>query len=150
MQSPQLTNTMNKAPHTRAELEQSFDNTIAPLYDIGVGFRIGGILFEDYHFVNNRFTPDTQQTVNKVSIFIGMMGTIQNEVKSAFRSYLKPLLVGRESMSCLMNVNRPHIKLWLAFDDRLAKSIFENGYLNDDVILALQIMRERGSNLVSK
>ena len=131
---------------SRAELEQSFDLNIKPLYDMNVGFRVRGIGFDNQHWVNSIYAL----TYNQVQIFVGMEGTIQTDVRDAFRAYLKHLLVGRERMLCMLNCYSQKIKIDLEFENDPSDQFRSNPYTNQNVILALHVLREKCAQLNPK
>jgi len=136
---------MNRNPLTvtRAELEQSFDLNIKPLYDMNAGFEFRGIVFDNQHwaFINSAIT------YNNVKIYVNMKATIQEDVRRAFRAYLLPLMDRREGVTCMLNYYNQHIKLSLGFENDTKDGFQHNPYVNQNAILALQVLREKCATL---
>lgn len=125
------------------ELNALFDKHIKPLYGMNVGFTVRGIIFDNQHFIDAK--PLTVR--NEVSVRVDMSATITKEVREAFRAYFLPLLAQGESMTCMLNCYRQRIKFYLDFDNYPSDCFQSNPYQNQNVILALQVLRERAAQL---
>lgn len=123
-------------------LLQSFDQHIAPLFAMNAGFTIRGIGFQQFY--------GTGVYCNKhsdVSIHLRMDATIQEEIRKGMKAYFKPLLRPDESMLCILSCYNTRIRLSLRFDDSRNDAFQYNPYLNQEMLIALQVLRERSAQL---
>jgi hypothetical protein len=125
------------------DLNALFDTHIKPLYDMNVGFRVRGFIFDNQHWVSAN--PVTVR--NEVKIHVDMQATVTKEVRDAFRAYFLPFLAKGESMTCMLSCYRQHIKFYLDFDNYPSDCFQSNPYQNQNVILAMQVLRERAVQL---
>lgn len=117
------------------ELEQSFAKHIKPLLAKGVTIR--GVGFDNQFWI----CPKTISS-NDVSVFVNMRGSHEDATRRAFMACFKPLLAKDEGMNCLLKTYNQVIKLHLSFLNDSEDCFQNNPYINQDVILALQVMRD--------
>ena len=120
---------------TKNELEQSFAKHIKPLLDKGVTIR--GFGFDNQFWI----CPKTICS-NDVSVYVNMRGPHAEAARKAFTAYFKPLLAEEEGITCQLKAYNQVIKLHLGFLNDPDDCFRSNPYTNQDVILALQVMRQ--------
>ena len=130
------------------ELNALFDTHIKPLYDRAANgvdrFHIYSIVFDNHYPVS----PQTYMS-NAVRIYISIFSDMIKDLsaRDAFRAYFNPFLGDRESVTCLFNCSRQRVQLYLNFDSSPSDCFQSNPYQNQNVILALQVLRERAAQL---
>lgn len=132
---------MNTATLSYAELEDSFNSILLPLFEGGFGLSIFATKFESYY--SGSVSTKGKNYLSNVSIYVRMDANMQDECKAAFRAYFRPHLSQGEKMICWFNCFNQRISLDLAFKNDTTNAFADNPWVNEDIRRAIEVLMNK-------
>ena len=132
---------MNATPISYAELEDSFNNILLPLFEGGFGLSIYATKFESYY--SGSVSTKGKTYLSNASIYVRMDANMQDECKAAFRAYLRPHLAQGEKMICWFNCFNQRISLDLGFKNERDNAFANSPWVNENIRRAIEVLMNK-------